>query len=135
MVGRVMLTDDERDVRERLEAWELRIQRILTLYDDEGHLPISLGSKVRWSYAGLRRSLGSAFKAGDSWGARSRMSRAERRFYFPAIRSASAHLTSRLEPGPHGWNRSLCNALSAISDAVVLLDEHSGTAPPKKWSA
>jgi hypothetical protein len=130
-----VLTNDERNVRERLEAWELRIQRILAMYAADGSLPISRRSKVRSSYAGLKLSLTGIFEPGGSREGRSRMRAAERRFYFPAVRAASAHLTSRLDAGPDAWHRSLCNALLAISDAVVRLDELDGTAPPREWSA
>jgi hypothetical protein len=135
LYGAAMLTNDERNVRERLEAWELRIQRILAMYDRGDSLPLGLRSKVRSSYAGLKLSLEAAFEAVDSRGGRSRISAAERRFYFPALRSASAHLTCRLDAGPDAWHRSMCSALLAISAAVVLLDGSDGQAPPREWSA
>jgi hypothetical protein len=131
----MMLTSDERIVRERLVAWELRIQRILAMYAGDGHLPVSLRSNVRWSYASLKHSLKAGSRAGDSWKGKRRMGAAERRFYLPAVRSASAHLRSRIDAGPAAWHRSLCNALLAISDAVVRLEELDGNAPRRESSA
>ena len=130
-----MLTRDERNVRERLEAWELRIQRILAMYDGDRTVPLSARSEVASLYGALRLSLHAAFKAGDCWEGLSQMNRAERRFYHPAIRAASAHVLARAESGPHACYQSLCDALSAISDTVVLLDERGGKAPRREWSA
>jgi hypothetical protein len=130
-----LLTRDERKVRERLEAWELRMQRILAMYDRERVIPLAARSDVRSQYGALRFALRTASKAGDCWAALSQMTRAERRYYQPAIHAACAHLVARAESGPDAWYQSLCRALSAISDAVVLLDQRDGTAPPQEWSA
>jgi hypothetical protein len=130
-----MLTRDERNVRERLEAWELRIQRILAIYDRDGKVPLSARSEVRSLYGSLKLGLKAAFKAGDCWGGLSQMNGAERRVYHPAIAAASALLLARAESGPDAWYRSLCGALSAISDTVVLLDERDGKAVRQEWSA
>ena len=130
-----MLTPDERKVRERLEAWELRIQRVLAMYGKDRKLPLALRSDVRWLYARLKLTLRAEFEAGNRWKNRSRTTWAERRFYHPALHAASAHLIARMEAGPEAWHRALCNALSAISDTVVLLDERDGKAPPREWSA
>src|SRR5918999_126383 len=123
-----MLTNDERRVRERLETWELRIQRILAVYSKDGTLSSSGRQLVRSLYGDLKVSLRAAFKAGDSWEGRSQMNDAERRFYHPAIEAASAHLVARPESSPEAWRHSLCDALSQISDAVVLLDERENRA-------
>jgi hypothetical protein len=130
-----MLTRDERNVRERLEAWELRIQRILAMYDGNGRVPEAARYEVESLCGALKLSLGAAFKAGDCWEGLSQMNRAERRFYHPAIRAASAHLLARAESRPDAWYQSLCDALSAISDAVVLLDQREGKGTRREWSA
>lgn len=129
-----MLTRDERNVRERLEAWELRIQRILAMYDGDRQVPLSARSEIESLYGALKLSLHAAFKAGDCWEGLSQMNRAERRFYHPAIRAASAHLLARAESAPDAWYQALCDALSAISDIVVLLNERDGKGR-REWSA
>jgi hypothetical protein len=118
-----MLTSDERSVCERLEAWELRFQRILALYDGEGTLPTELRANVRSMYSTLKLNLLTAFKVGDSDEGRAQMSDAEARFYHPAMRAASARLVARAESPADAWYRSLCDALSDISDAIVHLNE------------
>jgi hypothetical protein len=128
-------TREQRNVRERLEQWELRIQRLLALYGSDRKLPVALRAEVRWQYARLKLSLRAEFEAGNRWRNRSQTTWAERHFYHPALHAASAHLIGRIEAGPDAWHRALCNALSAISDAVVLLDEREGKAPPRQWSA
>jgi hypothetical protein len=129
-----MLTRDERAVREKLEAWELRIQRILALYTDNSTLADDRRPVVRSAYGDLKLGLRAAFKAGDCWEARSHMSDAERRFYQPAIEAASARLVARPESGPGAWYESLCAALSHISDAIVDLNERDHTTQTG-WSA
>ena len=126
---------DERKVRERLEEWELRIQRVLALYDNEGSVPVDARPEVRAAYSALKVSLKAAVTAGDCWEGRAQMSSAERRFYYPAIQAASAHLVAGEDARPEAWHRSLCNALSAISDAVVFLEERERKAPPREYSA
>ena len=128
---RPMLTPDEREVRERLEAWELRIQCILAVYDQDRPAPGPTRSHVGSMYAALQLSLRAAFKAGNCWEGLSQMTRAERRFYHPAIRAASAQLVADGESGPDAWHQSLCDALLAISATVVRLDEHGGKGAPR----
>lgn len=124
-----MLTNDERAVCARLEEWELRIQRILAMYEEDGTVAIELRPAVRSAYATLKLNLRAAFKLGDSREGRSHMSDAERRFYHPAMHAASAHLVARLEASPHAWHQSLCGALAAISDAIVHLNERDQDSP------
>lgn len=118
-----MLTSDERSVRDRLEVWELRFQRILAMYNQDGTLPTEHRGTVRSMYSALKLNVRAAFKVGDSEEGRSLMSAAEAQFYHPAIRAASAHLVARPESPPDAWHRSLCDALSDISDAIVHLNE------------
>ena len=117
------LTSDERSVLERLEAWELRFQRILAMYAVDGTLATDQLASVRSMYSALQLSVRAAFKVGDSDEGRAQMSDAEARFYHPAIRAASAHLVARSESPPDAWHRSLCDALGEISDAIVHLNE------------
>ena len=124
-----MLTNDERRVCSRLEEWELRIQRILSMYSPAGTLAMEVRSAVRSQYGALKLNLRTAFKLGDSREGRARMSDAERRFYHPALRAASAQLVARLEASPHAWNQSMCDALSAISDAIVHLNTRNRDSP------
>jgi hypothetical protein len=105
------------------------------MYPGNRKLPLALRSEVRWLYARLKLSLKAEFEAGNRWKNRARTTWPERRIYHPALQAASAHLVARTEAGPNAWHRSLCNALSVISNAVVLLDEREGKVPPREWSA
>ena len=118
-----MLTSDERSVRERLEEWELRFLRILAVYNGDGTLADDQRASVRTMYSALKLNVRTAFKVGDSDEGRAQMSDAETRFYHPALRAASALLVAGPESHPDAWHRSLCDALSEISDAIVLLNE------------
>jgi hypothetical protein len=123
-----VLKSDEQSVCERLEAWELRFQRILALYNPDGSLPADLRPSVRAAYSALKLNVRAAFKVGDSDEGRAQMSDAEARFYHPAIRDASALLVARAESPPEAWHRSLCDALTHISDAIVHLTEQDAPA-------
>jgi hypothetical protein len=121
-----MLTNDERDVLERLEAWELQIQRILLAYGHEGNVPSLPQNEVRALYWSLKLDLRAAVKVGETEEGRAQMTDAERKFLYPAVQAAAAHLSPRVDARPEEWHQSLCDALSDFSDAVVgLTDKRS----------
>jgi hypothetical protein len=105
------------------------------MYDADQKVPLAARAQVRALYGDLKVGLTAAFRAGDCWEGLSQMTRAERRYYHPAIQAASARLVARAESGPDGCYQSLSDALSAISDTIALLDDRDGKASRQEWSA
>jgi hypothetical protein len=119
-----MLTDDERIVLERLEEWELRIQRVLALFGAHGDILPGQAEHARDSYWNLKLDFRAASLIGESAQDEAGVTEAERRFYYPAVRAASMRLVARVEGEPKEWLSSLNDAGLEISEAIVRLQAH-----------
>jgi len=121
--GQSNSADEGLAVLGRLEHWELRIQQILAMYIGDGTIPSAVCGEARTTYWTLKMDLRAAVKIGESDEGYAQMTETERRFLYPALSAASAHLAARVDARPQEWYQSLCDAVSDISSAIVQLTD------------
>ena len=118
------MPDDDRDVYERLKAWDAKIRDLMNLYAGQSHIPRKDLERGRAMYKDLKDGLRTEYKSHQSSGRRPPLTEAERIWYTSPIHEAFCQLRAPTNSKSNAWFTCLFGAQIDITHMLSQMKSH-----------